>query len=306
MTKNENQRLCGGTFFTLLLQARKPRKGVRERFKGASDGLSETATLIALIKVVVPDYMEPMQSMKGTFKGNTSDFKSCKISRSTYLPFGDSAEVSAFDIRVKTEYRKALAAMSGFVSDFIDSGASTKKDERLVKALLELIDVDDEIDDTQLFYINENGSTITKAALRDVSDICLQSFLLGIWHFVLVERKDNTLGRATYDLWCPENRGAERKYTGTMGVNITRPINVRLHKMVDGEMEHETTATVEDEPSAEYGEAFVNDADEETSAKTTNQTVNNPFVFNQYGCNSFQIGSIGTITIYNGGGKHEK
>ena len=41
MTKNENQRLCGGTFFTLLLQARKSRKGVREHYRGESDGLSD-------------------------------------------------------------------------------------------------------------------------------------------------------------------------------------------------------------------------------------------------------------------------
>ena len=87
MTRNENQWICGGTFFTLLLQARKPRMEVREHHKGTSDGLSDTDTLIALIKIVVPDYMKPTPSIKGTFKGNTSDFKSCKISRSAYLPF---------------------------------------------------------------------------------------------------------------------------------------------------------------------------------------------------------------------------
>ncbi len=82
----------------------------------------------------------------------------CKISRSAYLPFDDSAEVSAFNSRVKTEYNIVLAAMSDFVAGFIDSGTSAKKDECIVKALLELIDGDETIDDTQLFYVNENGS----------------------------------------------------------------------------------------------------------------------------------------------------
>lgn len=43
--------------------------------------------------------------------------------------------------------------MSNFIAGFIDSGTSIKKDERLVKALIELIDIDDSIDDTQVFYM---------------------------------------------------------------------------------------------------------------------------------------------------------
>lgn len=297
MTKNENQRLCGGTFFTLLLQARKPRMGVREHYKGASDGLSDTYTLIALIRVVVPDYRVPTPSIKGTFKGNTSEFKSCKISGSAYLPFDDSAEVSAFDSRVKTEYRRELAAMSGFVAGFIDSGTSTKKDERLVKALLELIDVDETIDDTQPFYIKENGSTMTKAALRGISDICLQSFLLGIWHFVLVDRKDNTVGKMTYDLWCPPKRGAKRKYTGMLGCNIIRPIRVsNCAEIVEDDIGPDASKT---SSSEERSEQHAESATEDTAAKATNQVVNNPVVFNQYGNNNIQIGNIDTLTIKN-------
>lgn len=56
MTKNDNVRLCGGTFFTLLLEARKPRYGVREHYMGDTDGLSEPETLIGLAKIIVPDF----------------------------------------------------------------------------------------------------------------------------------------------------------------------------------------------------------------------------------------------------------
>ncbi len=294
MTKYENQRLCGGTFFTLLLQARKPRMGVREHYKGLSDGLSEPNTLIALIKVINRDYRVPTLSMLRTFKGNTSEFKSCKISSSAYLPFGETAEVSAFDDRVKTEYRRALAAMSGFVAGFIDAGTSTKKDERLVKALLELIDFDETIDDTQPFYINENGSTMTKSALRGASDICLQSFLLGIWHFVLVNRKDNTVGKTTYDLWCPP---AERKFTGMLGCNVIRPIRVsNCAEIVEDDIGPDVSKTrSSDERSEQHAESET----EETGEKSTKQVVNNPTVFNQYGNNNIQIGNVDTLTIKN-------
>ena len=87
MTKNDNVRLCGGTFFTLLLEARKPRYGVREHYMGDTDGLSEPETLIGLAKIIVPDFQEPLQSMMKTIKGNTFDYKSCKNKGGTYFPF---------------------------------------------------------------------------------------------------------------------------------------------------------------------------------------------------------------------------
>ena len=61
MTNSENIRLCGGTFFTLLLEDRKPRARVREHYAGEKDGLSG-----------------PEVSMMATIKGNTSEYKSCK------------------------------------------------------------------------------------------------------------------------------------------------------------------------------------------------------------------------------------
>lgn len=63
MTNRENIRLCGGTFFTLLLEDRKPRAGVREHYAGEKDGLSEPEVLIGLSKVLVPDFREPLESM---------------------------------------------------------------------------------------------------------------------------------------------------------------------------------------------------------------------------------------------------
>ena len=74
MTNSENIRLCGGTFFTLLLEDRKPRAGVREHYAGEKYGLSEPEVLIGLSKVLVPDFQEPLESMMTTIKGNSSFF----------------------------------------------------------------------------------------------------------------------------------------------------------------------------------------------------------------------------------------
>jgi len=295
MTKNENWRLCGGTFFTLLLQARKPRMGVRKHYMGESDGLSDPSALIALTKVMIPDYIAPTATMMSTLKGNTSDFKACRISSSVYLPFKDSAALNAFDDRIKTDYRSEMETMAAFISTFINVETSTKKDEYLVKALLELIEKDDSIADGQAFYASEDGSTTTKANLLIASEFCLQSFLLGIWHFVLLNRKDNKVGQETYNEWCPPRGGAERIYTATLGETITRPISV-YSKVIEPTIEAEI---VDDAPFDEYGEPRHEDKSKEDTSKTTQQTVNNPVVFNQSGNNNIQIGSIETLTINN-------
>jgi len=295
--------LCGGTFFTLILETRNQRTSRRSQYAGELDGLSQPETLAGLGRVVYPEYSEPKN--KDTFSTNASDYKSCE-NNGTNLSFLFDQEVGAFDNRVKTQYVAALRTMDDFVRRFLEVGTSTAKEVWLVKAFLDLINADQSIDDNQEFYIAENGQGITKAALRGMSDFCLQTFLLGVWHFVIVNRPDNKSGKATYDTWCPSRGRAERKYTGSMGDSVTRSINVTLLEMVDDETKQETASTVEDEPFAEYGEPFANGATEDASSKATNQTVNNPFVFNQYGSNSIQIGSIGTITINNsGGGKSE-
>lgn len=291
--------LCGGTFFTLVLEARKQRTSKRSQYAGELDGLSQPATFVGLGRVVYPEYAEPKN--KGTFSTNVSAYKSCE-NDGTNLSFLFKQEVTTFNNRVTTQYLASLRMMGDFISRFLDVGTSTAKEVWLVKALLDLINADQGIDDSQEFYIVENGQTITKAALRGMSDFCLQTFLLGVWHFVIVYGPNNKEGKATYNNWCPSRDRAERKYTGTMGVGVIRPINVTLLEMVDSDIEQETAATVENKPSADYSEPFAKDASEDASSKTTNQTVNNPFVFNQYGSNSIQIGSIGTITIYNGGG----
>ncbi len=284
MTNNENQRLCGGTFFTLLLQARKTRKRVREHYIGESDGMSDPDVLIGLIKVIISDYPEPTSSNMGTFKGNTSEYKSCKISGSTYLPFNDTAALKAFDSRIRSDYHCALKEMSDFIAEFIDAGTSTKKDEHLVKALLELIEKDDSIRDEQVFLACEDGSAVDKSDLLNTLKICLQSFLLGIWHFILLYRRDNKVGKATYDAWCPPRGGAERMYTAMLGESITRPVNVYVCEFSEAEI-------IDDAPSEP-------DTEDDASG-AAQQAMNKAIVFNQIGNNNIQIGNIETLTINN-------
>ena len=300
MTINAYPVLCGGTFFTMVLEARKQRTCKRSLYAGELDGLSQPETLAGLGRVVNPDYVEPKN--KDSFSTNASDYKSCE-NNGTNLAFLFTQEVLSFDTRVKTRYLEALSAMDDFVQRFLEVGTSTAKEVWLVKALLDLIDADQSIDAGQAFYIGEVGQKITKAALREMSDFFFQPFLLGIWHFAVVNRKDNTVGKSTYDIWCPSRGGKERKYAGTMGVGITRSINVTLIEVTGATAKQDQTNSVDNSAPVENGAPVVEDFSEEPASTTTNQTINHPFVFHQYGNNSIQVGNIETLVINNSGGE---
>ena len=284
MSNNEHPCLCGGTFFTQLLNARKQRIGPRKKYCGESDGLSDPNALVALIKVFNPSYTEPTPSTFPTFKGNTSDFKNCKVSSGTYLPFGNTGEVRSFDECVRTNYDVALSRMLVFTDAFLDTEKDTKKDEYLVEALIELISKDSSIEADALFYALEDGTVICKETLATSTDICLQAFLVGVLHYILLNRADNKIGRSTVENWTPSK-------------GFTQNLNVYNYI--------EQAVPLEDaEGSASgYEETVIDDSSEERSGdqqQSTTQTVNNPVVFNQYGNNGIQIGSIGTLNIKHG------
>ena len=300
MTNERQYRLCGGTFFTLLLQARKQRMGVREHYKGMSDGMADPILLMALAEIAIPDYQVPDSSMLATVKSATSRYKSCQANGGTYFPFSDGAVIASFDERIKTDYSRCLAAMNSYVADYIDVCGDTKKDEYLVKALVEVIASDATIDTNQLFYVCEDGSALTKAEICATSKLCLQSFLLGIWHYIIVFVQDNRVGADTYNEWCPSRGGASRDYTAALGESSARAITLLYSVVQEPADEDESTPSVD---------AEIVEPTAEASARTvTQQVINNNPVFNTFNFN----GPIGTFynqvdTVVNNYGdkKHE-
>lgn len=297
MTNNENIRLCGGTFFTLLLEARKPRYGVREHYMGDTDGLSEPESLIGLSKVIVPDFKEPLETMMKTIKGNTFDYKSCKNKGGTYFPFSDKAALKTFNQRIRDNYREALNAMISFCEEYLHMKNSTKKDETLVKALVELIDKDETILPEQLFYVCENGDALSKEQIINNTDFCFQAFLLGIFHFAVMRKEAATIGKETYNTWCPSKGGAQRVYEGDMGEEINHSIILSYASVVDSidaEVVDDETVVIEPVESKQK------DGDE-SSKKTTSQMT---FNFNVTGNNNSFYNHVDTVNNFYGGKKN--
>lgn len=278
MTNTGIPRLCGGTVFTLILEARQQRYGVREHFAGDSDGLSEMDTLIGLAQVMVPDLKRPAKTREDTVQGNTTEFKICKTAGGKgYYPFSNRQSKKAFDDRVKGNYAEALKAMCDFVKNFIWVKGSDKQDVNLVKALLDLIERDDSINNSQVFYIMPDGKPITKQRIDQIDgeDVCLESFLLGVWHYAIMRREGNTIGKATMNEWCPSKGGAPREYEGHMGENLSR--NIRLTYLGDVEVPDQDEEIEHIEAEVVEG---TKDPEPEPQPQTVNQSVNNPVVIN--------------------------
>ena len=280
-------RLCGGTFFTLLSNARVPLLSKAENYAGNRSGRTEWELLWALTRVVRPDLPSKPVIAEKSLTDGTHDFKACISWGLSYFELGNISVQRSFDERVHTQFKITLNSMAEVVRDFIDIGSSTKKDEYLVKALVEVLHGDEKIDNNQLLYVQENGEPLSKINICSKRKICLQPFLLGLWHYVLTNVEDNTVGKETYNDWCPPRGRAPRKYEKAIGEKSKRDIKLSYWESFSEDNEIVDSEVFKTEQSNEHTETM-------EEFVPPQQNVNNPFVFNftQNGNNNNQIGHI--------------
>ena len=220
-TKN-TPRLCGGTFFLQILRMKKKKiRKQSELLNGKTEPLSNQRVLEALIRIFNPDFAVYSDN---TFKGDVSDYRACKESCGDNLPFDEShTDFSHFDNVIKNDYNRVLPEMNRFVDLFI----APDKMYQTVKAILGCIK-DDETTDDAVFYMGEMGSPISKTDLLNADEIILEPFLLGLWHFILLNRPNNLIGRDTFEEWNtpPSAQGQRWKYVSTIGADY-HEINIR-------------------------------------------------------------------------------
>jgi len=153
---------------------------------------------------------------------------------------------------------------------------------------------DENIDPGQIFYVCEDGSTMTKDQIIHAATICVQPFLLGIWHYVITGIDDNRIGADTYNEWCPSQGGAERSYIAAIGEHSTRSIHLEYCDVATDENEDIPLVdadVVEDDSVGANGEKPSED-DSKSEPKSVKQTI-----MNNYG-NGVQIDTVsGNLTI---------
>lgn len=112
---------------------------------------------------------------------------------------------------------------------------------------------------------------------------------------VVVNRKNNRVGKHTYDVWCPSVGGGQRKYTAHMGVEI--PSDPKIY-MVD--TKETISAGIADDPTEDK---HTGDTGQEIPPVSQEMVNNNPafFNFNISGGNNNFYNHVDKLTINNGG-----
>lgn len=216
MANTDNPYLCGGTFLAQILRARKSSELSAYYNRNKKESLSEQETFRRLISI----YHMAEFSSCSSLKTYTSQFKSCTNSLESFALFSDSDVKREFDSDVRSADSSALTMMSDFVQEFID----TEKYIQLVRCLLDMIENDSTIAPNTPLYILENTESVTKAEINNMQVFMIEPFLLGIWHYIIMNRSDsNEKGASTYRQWYP----SRDKYIGTVGSGITREIYVQ-------------------------------------------------------------------------------
>lgn len=217
-------RLCGGTFFTLLLQAKKQRTSARQKVLGKKDGLSNKDVFLELLRIVNPNFKEPAGNSFSTY---TSEYKACRLSANEYLPFDKVPIIASFNDAVINNYISVLKAMSELLETYIDIDV---KSHWLTLALLELLEKDVSIDDDALFYVSADGCAVSKSVVCSSDEISFQSLILGIWHYIIMERPDNSVGQDTYNSWHLQasSEKGQRKFISQIGCQANKKISVNI------------------------------------------------------------------------------
>lgn len=242
MSKNsqETPYLCGGTFFLLLLLARKERKQFRTNQSNFSDELSEKHLMAGLIQVFNDINIFEATALN-SIKTQTSRYKSCEIDCGGYLDFNDPSKLDEFNKILANNFDVIKSRFSEFIERFIDE----KKINRLAKQLIQLLFDAINIDDDSLFYINDGTNPITRKQIRKMNTIVIENLLTGIFHYILNYCKDNKKGKSTYLIWTNEPKGEnQQRQIDSSKINIDKKdYKIKIEKAK--KIEHITPENIE-------------------------------------------------------------
>ena len=204
--------------------------------------------LVDILKVFKSDIHIDEKNLKE----QTKKFKMCKEHSAFASDFENPAERHNLSLKIQNQYEKLINETSKVIETNIDTNADTRKDVLLVKAILEVIDNDNSIDERQRFYILPNGKSVNKKQLRTMKEFYLPSFLLGVLYYVLYNIRDNTEGFNTYNLWCPQlriSKRLKREYSAMIGENSKKKI--KLIRSID-EFDYNNISIPDDELITAY------------------------------------------------------
>ena len=193
--------LCGGVFFTLLVEASRERVSPTKGYKGIKGDVRDEYIMKDLVEL--PGKGLANFDKQSDFGDSVSKYKNCRSDYGMSMPFRKYEYKESLREKITQDTDRALYLMSTILTRYF---SMKKRDDGIypldlaVRKILYVIKKDDDIgwDDTLL--CGKNCTPIKKKDLVQTEAIDIQPFLLGVWNYILQNRPDNKHGQGTIKL----------------------------------------------------------------------------------------------------------
>lgn len=173
--------LSGGVFFNLMLAARK----------------KPVANQNQCLKELLYIYDRSAKEMAGnSLVTIASRFRNCDPDlHSDYIRFGDPVVVEEFNGRMRENYASVVGEVKNYADQYLDLEVNGKW---LVRALMELVEKDNLIQDNAKFMAIPGGLPAYKQEFPEMHVVYIYNFLLSVWHYICCTHGMTENGQETY------------------------------------------------------------------------------------------------------------
>ena len=276
--------LCGSFFYGLLLHVKSNGASPREHKKGIKDRVSGKDIFWGLSSFIDADAPFPASDF-------CSDYLKGDLPKSTvFFKIDDDYLIASFDRRVRKQYGNELKR----IHDNVVSCLKDSDEARiwLAQALLRIIHDDSSLEGAQ-FYCREDGTPISRDDLLKQSSVCLEALLLGVWHFLIINRKerDDSIWPDMFEHYFEHE--TQRPWDVRPGVlNPWTVVTDVYNYDKTGGRNSDTAAESEEHADAEYVEAEIVDEDPRKKEEKSGTTQNISIVNNGSGIAAWNIGEL--------------
>ena len=173
--------LSGGVFFNLMLAARK----------------KPVANQNQCLKELLYIYDRSAKEMAGnSLVTIASRFQNCDPDlHSDYIRFGDPVVVEEFNGRMRENYASVVGEVKNYADQYLDLEVNGKW---LVRALMELVEKDNLIQDNAKFMAIPGGLPVYKQEFPEMHVVYIYNLLLSVWHYICCTHGMTENGQETY------------------------------------------------------------------------------------------------------------
>ena len=203
--------LCGSTFFFLMTLDIASKQTSSYRYGESADGITEPEMLYNWIGITKDNKPVCFYDVIDTA---ISSYKNCRVDTISNIKMQDSLFIDEMESNL-ANHKDVLNNIHSFIDIFLKSRNAAAL---LCKRLISIVLDDEEIDDSEEFYLKEDLTKITKADIRKEKNINVESALFGIWYYIISHRISNDDAVVNFNkLFIKSGEGKSKKHFDDLG-----------------------------------------------------------------------------------------